>query len=108
MGGPLTLDVGERRDRGTANLALAARGFLDVHQALREAGATDANPQLTGTAEWTGQLSVPLHSGSDRVWSARADSSLAGLASALPEPLAKSPDSTLPLHIYIHGSEIAA
>ncbi|HEY2808819.1 MAG TPA: AsmA-like C-terminal region-containing protein [Steroidobacteraceae bacterium] len=106
LGGPVSLSVAERRERGASTLALAARGSLDARQALAAVAANDADPVLTGNAEWTAQLSIPAPAehGSGR-WNLRADSALVGVASGLPEPFAKPAEASVPLHLELSGAD---
>ncbi len=109
LGGPVSLGIAERRDRGTTNLAITARGQLDARQALLAVGGTDAEATLAGNADWTAQLSIPT--GSERAparWNLHAESSLVGVASRLPEPFAKSAELAVPLHIELAGGDTSA
>ncbi len=109
LGGPVSLNVAERRERGTTTLAITARGSLDARQALLAVAGDDADPRLSGSAEWTAQLSVPAPAQhAPGRWVLRADSALTGVASGLPEPFAKPADAGVPLHVELSGSESSA
>jgi uncharacterized protein YhdP len=106
LGGPVTLTLSERRADGA--LLIAARGQLAARAALAAAGVDEPAP-LTGNAEWTAQLTALARPAPDHAeWQVRADSSLAGVASTLPAPLAKAAGSALPLHLEARGSGLAA
>jgi uncharacterized protein YhdP len=109
LGGPIALSVGERRERDATAVAISGKGVLDVRAALAAASGvrTDETP-LQGNAEWSAELKLlPDTDGGHPGWRARIDSSLAGVASSLPEPLGKVPGSVLPLHIELVGTEDA-
>jgi uncharacterized protein YhdP len=105
LGGPVTLSVAERQDGASgAGLAVAARGVLNAHEALLAvSGRADPAP-LSGAAEWSAVLDMPAAADARRArWRVRADSSLVGVASALPEPLAKTQGAALALHVDARG-----
>ncbi|HXY98148.1 MAG TPA: DUF3971 domain-containing protein [Steroidobacteraceae bacterium] len=110
LGGPIALSVGERRERGAATVAISGKGVLDVRAAVAAAtGLPAAQTPLQGSAEWSADLKlVPGTNGAHPGWRVRADTGLAGVASSLPEPLAKAPGSVLPLHLELLGTEDAA
>jgi uncharacterized protein YhdP len=99
LGGPLSLSVGERQ----ALLAISGRGQLNAAEVLAAAHAPAQTP-LSGSSEWSAQLTVPLDAAGEPVrWRLHADSNLSGIASALPEPLAKAPASAVPMHLSLQG-----
>lgn len=110
LGGPIALSVGERRERGATAVAISGKGVLDARAAVAAASGLHAEESpLQGNAEWSADLKLLPGSESGRaLWRARVDSSLAGVASSLPEPLVKAPGSSLPLHIELQGTEDAA
>ena len=110
LGGPIALSVGERRERGVAAVAISGKGVLDARAAAAAAsGLRPEETPLQGNAEWSADLRLlPAAPGERALWRARVDTSLAGVASSLPEPLAKPPGSVLPLHIELLGTEDAA
>lgn len=109
LGGPVSLAVGEHREQGGASLAISARGLLDARQALLAVAGRDAEPTLEGNAEWSAQLSIPARSEhAPGHWSLRADSALVGIASRLPEPLAKPTEAAVPLHLELQGGDTRA
>jgi uncharacterized protein YhdP len=109
LGGPIALSVAERRERGATAVAISAKGTLDVREAVAAAtGFRAADTPLEGSAEWSADLRLaPGTNGARPGWRIRADSSLAGVASSLPEPLAKASGSALPLHVELLGTEDA-
>jgi uncharacterized protein YhdP len=105
LGGPVTLIVAERRDGAAgAGLSIGAHGLLDARAALLAvSGRADPAP-LSGSAEWTAALDIPAAAaGHAARWRVRADSNLTGIASALPDPLAKSQGAALALHVDASG-----
>jgi uncharacterized protein YhdP len=109
LGGPVSLAIGERRDSGATPVAISARGFLDVHQALVAASAEGADANLTGNTEWSALLTVlPQTDAQPLQWRVRADSNLLGVASDLPEPLAKAANTPLPLRVEVQGQDADA
>jgi uncharacterized protein YhdP len=108
LGGPVTLNVGERRERGAVVLAIQGRGVLDARQlALAATAGTriDLAMAPAGTAEWNGEIA--FRTGNDS-WRLKADSSLVGVVSHLPEPLMKTAGATVPLHVEAQGTAEAA
>jgi uncharacterized protein YhdP len=108
LGGPVTLSVGERRERGALVLSIQGRGVMNARHLARAATAgtvIDETLAPAGNAEWSGELaylagndSRPAH------WRVRADSSLVGVVSHLPEPLMKAATTAVPLHVEAHGT----
>ena len=112
LGGPVTLNVGERHEHGALALAIQGRGTLDARElALFATAGTviDQTRAPTGRAEWSGELAYLA--GTDArptQWRVKADSSLVGIMSHLPEPLAKTGATALPLHVEAQGTAAAA
>jgi len=106
LGGPIALSIREHRERGATAVAILGRGVLNVREAVAAAtGARADETPLQGNAEWSADLKLlPGASGEHGSWRARADTSLAGVASSLPEPFAKASASALPLHIELFGT----
>jgi len=103
LGGPVSLSAVERREAGGAALAISARGLVDAHQAILAAGAR-ADVGLAGNAEWSALLTfLPGTTATDAHWRLRADSSLVGVASELPEPFAKPEGASLPLRLEVQA-----
>jgi uncharacterized protein YhdP len=99
LGGPVTLNVAERRDAVGTALAISGRGLAKARDALLAAGASD-DAMLEGSAEWTALLTLlPGPAGSPPRWRVRADSNLIGVTSRLPEPFAKAESLSLPLRV---------
>jgi uncharacterized protein YhdP len=105
LGGPVSLGVGEHRERGAAQLAISARGLIDARRAVQAAGAEADEAQLSGNAEWSGVLTfASAAAAGDARWQLHADSNLIGVTSRLPEPFAKSAATALPLHVEVRGA----
>ena len=72
LGGPVSLGVGERRERGTTSLAVTGRGLLEVRQALLATGGDGDATALSGNAEWSALLTlVPQAEGAAALAGAR-------------------------------------
>lgn len=112
LGGPVTLNVGERRERGALVLAIQGHGVLDArHLALAATAGTviDETMAPAGNAEWSGELAYLAGNDSRPAqWRVRADSSLVGVVSHLPEPLTKAAGAAVPLHVEAQGTAEAA
>jgi uncharacterized protein YhdP len=98
LGGPVSLAIGERRERGITVLVISGRGTMGAREALQAAGGNTDDPALSGSAEWSALLTMVPEAGSARL-RLHADSSLVGIASRLPEPFAKAAGTVLPLHL---------
>lgn len=108
LGGPVTLRLDERLDHGQAAFAMQAHGSMAAQQ-LAALAAIDPRGRLAGSADWVGDLTFsPATQAQPAHWRVRADSTLMGVGSELPEPLAKAPDGSLPLHLELLGTESAA
>jgi uncharacterized protein YhdP len=107
LGGPISLNVGERRERAATALVISGRGLLNVRQALLAATGVSAEASpVQGSAEWSAELRLlPPADGQPASWQARADSSLIGLTSRLPEPFAKGAGAALALHLELGGTD---
>lgn len=90
MGSPLSVAGGTQRD-GTIHLGLKGRVTADL---LRRIGGAAWLSQITGAADWNGVVSVRK-----KTVDLLIESSLQGMASTLPAPMAKSTTETLPLRI---------
>jgi uncharacterized protein YhdP len=112
LGGPVTLNVGERREQGAVVLSIQGRGVLDArHLALAATAGTDIDETRApaGNAQWSGELDyLAANDSRPAQWHVRADSSLSGVASHLPEPLSKIAGVAVPLHVDFEGSAAAA
>ena len=118
LGGPVTLNVGQRREHGALVLAIQGHGVLDARQLALVATAgtvIDETRAPVGNAEWSGELaymaaddSRPLPAARPAQWRVRADSSLIGIVSHLPEPLAKTGGAAVPLRIEAQGTAAMA
>ena len=110
LGGPIALSVAERREHGATAVAISGKGTLDARAAVAAAtGLPAADTPIHGNADWSADLRLaPGANGARPGWRVRADSSLAGVTSSLPEPLAKPSGSALPLHVELLGTEDAA
>jgi uncharacterized protein YhdP len=112
LGGPVTLNVGERREHGTPVLSIQGHGVLDArHLALAATAGTviDQTMAPAGNADWSGELAYIAGTDSRPAqWRVRADSSLVGVVSHLPEPLMKAAAAAVPLHVEAQGTADAA
>jgi uncharacterized protein YhdP len=108
LGGPVSLSVGEHRERGASVLTILGHGELDARESVRAAGGSPADAPLAGNAEWSALLSLlPGEDPHGARWQLRADSNLVGVASHLPEPFAKAASAALPLHVELSGDRRA-
>jgi uncharacterized protein YhdP len=108
LGGPVTLRVDERREHGQASLAMQAHGSMAAQQ-LAALAAIDARGRIAGVADWSGELTFSSAAGVQPArWRVRADSTLVGVASDLPEPLDKDAAGPLPVHLELSGTDSAA
>ena len=112
LGGPVTLSVGERHEHGGSVLAIQGRGVLDARQLSLAATAgtvIDETRAPTGRSAWSGELTYVTGDDSKPAqWRVRADSSLIGVVSHLPQPLRKTPSAAVPLHLEAQGNAAAA
>lgn len=112
LGGPVTLNVSEHRDHAGIVLTIQGRGVLDARQlalAATAGMAIDETRAPTGRADWNGELTyVAASETRPAQWRVRADSSLIGITSHLPEPLGKLNQAAVPLHIEAQGTGAAA
>jgi uncharacterized protein YhdP len=103
LGGAVTLLAAEWPGAQGPLPILIGHGTAAAREVLEAAHADAAVAQLTGATEWRAQLVLLPER-----WQLRADSSLAGLASTLPEPFGKPAAAALPLHIALDGADDAA
>jgi uncharacterized protein YhdP len=103
LGGPASLTVAEHREHGTTVLTISGRGVMDARQALQVASGRADDAALSGSADWSALLTV-VPGSAPPGWQLHADSSLAGVASRLPEPFAKAAGTTLPLHVDLQAT----
>jgi uncharacterized protein YhdP len=106
LGGPASLTVAERREHGVTVLAISGRGAMGARQVVQAAGADADDTALSGSADWSALLTVVPAAEAPR-WELHADSSLAGVASRLPEPFAKAARAELPLHVDLQAGRDA-
>jgi uncharacterized protein YhdP len=105
FGGPVTLGIAARPHGRASSLSVSARGVMEARQALIAAGATEQNAAVSGAAEWSAQLQLtPQTDTGELKWTVHVDSTLAGLASTLPEPFAKAAGAALPLRLDLTGA----
>ena len=105
LGGPITLLVSERAEHGSATVSIAGHGVLDARTALSATGARIEDRLLEGNAEWNADLRlVPAAAGRAASLRVRADSSLIGLTSRLPEPFAKAAGAAFAVHAELLGT----
>ncbi len=102
LGGPVTLHVGERREKNTRVFAVQAQGTLNAQQLASLANATGT---VDGSTDWSGELAYMQTDGSQAPrWRMRADSNLLGVVSSLPEPFAKRSAVAVPVHLEVIGT----
>jgi uncharacterized protein YhdP len=105
LGGPVILHLSQARLHAVPVLTVAGHGTLDAREITL--GNLPAESQgLGGTSDWSGELSFVAGGGGQ--WRAHAEASLAGIASALPEPLAKPAGMPLPLRVAAQGTSSQA
>ena len=106
LGGPLTLRIAEQRDHGNARIRVQAHGTATAAELME---ATDSGAGLQGSTDWSGTFDylTPAQGRAPR-WRLRADSSLLGLVSTLPEPFAKRAAMAVPAQIELSGGDSAA
>jgi uncharacterized protein YhdP len=106
LGGPVTLHVGERREKSTRVLAVQAQGSLNAGQLASLANAAGT---VDGTTDWSGELAYLQSDVSQSPrWRMRADSNLLGVVSSLPEPFAKRSAAVVPVHLEVTGTNDSA
>lgn len=106
LGGPVTLRVGERREKGQPVLAIQAQGTLTAQRLATLANATGT---VEGSTDWTGELAyLQADNAQAPRWRMRADSNLLGVVSSLPEPFAKRSAAVVPVHLEVTGASDSA
>jgi uncharacterized protein YhdP len=106
LGGPVTLHVGERREKSIRVLAVQAQGSLNAAQLASLANAAGT---VDGTTDWSGELAYMQSDASQSPrWRMRADSNLLGVVSSLPEPFAKRSAAVVPAHLEVTGTNDSA
>jgi uncharacterized protein YhdP len=91
LGGPVALNVGERRERGALVLSIQGRGVMNARDLARVATAgtvIDETLAPAGTAEWTGELAY-----------------LAGNESHPAHWRVRAARAAVPLHVEAEGTE---
>lgn len=103
LGGPLMLRLSDTgREKGDA-ISIRAQGFADAATLIALTNMRDL-PEISGQASWSGEfVYTPPREDQPARWQARAESTLAGIASALPTPLGKTADASVPLDIELSG-----
>ncbi len=98
LGGPVTLRLSERKERGATAIAVQAQGLLNARQLLALSTLGDTR-EVSGEAPWSGEFSyVPTG------WQGRADANFAGVTSNLPQPLQKSNGTAMTVRIEASGA----
>ena len=106
VGGPVTLQLGERREHNSRMLAVRAEGNFD---AARLANTANLPGTAAGATRWAGDLSYALaETPPGTRWRMRLQSDLRGVMSSLPEPLSKQADTPLPSAVDVSGDEASA
>jgi uncharacterized protein YhdP len=101
LGGPVALRIAERRTRELAVIELRAEGTFEAAQLARAMGL-DGRDRLRGRAPWLGRLDVVA--GKDVSVNGYAETGLAGVISALPQPLAKTGAEPLALRFEVESA----
>lgn len=108
LGGPVSLGVGSHSEHGTTVLAISGHGAMGARHAVQAAGGNAEQVALGGSAEWSALLTIlPGSDAQQTRWQLHADSSLVGVVSRLPEPLAKSAATALPLRLDLQAAGAA-
>ena len=97
LGGPVTLHFSQTHGP-RAVLHARAEGSAEG-AALAQALAADPAHSLAGRFEWHAEFRDDLEAPAGERWRIEAESSLAGLSSALPAPLAKAAHESLGAHL---------
>jgi uncharacterized protein YhdP len=104
LGGPLTLRIGERRDRKGVSVVVQAQGYVDARKLVALSEVRNL-AEVSGETAWSGEFFyTPPSDSAPARWQGRADSTLIGVSSELSPPLAKTANSLLPLHVEIIGT----
>jgi uncharacterized protein YhdP len=104
LGGATTLHLAQR-DRGAPALRVQADGRLDARALVAATGIDTGGARVAGRTAWHGEL---LWNPAGDSWHAVADASFLGIASQLPDPLAKPDGEPAPFHIELTASGGAA
>ncbi len=106
LGGATTLHLAEHdRGHGAPALRVQAAGALDARELVSATGIDTGGAQVSGRTPWSGEL---LWDPTGDAWHAFADASFVGIASALPDPLAKPQRQPAPFHIDVSASSGSA
>ena len=130
LGGPVTLQVGERRERGQSLIAIEVAGVASAARVAELAGAgrleelarQAAGGQSTlinlgvleeaswqGSVAWSGELTTAAGAlDSLSPWRLRLESNLSGLSSKWPEPFTKRAGAPLALSMEAVGADDVA
>ena len=100
LGGATTVHLAER-DRGTPVVLAQAEGMLDAQALVAATGIDTGGVRVAGRTPWRGELVVDP---AQDAWHARLQASFVGVASTLPDPLAKPERQAAPFQIEISGS----
>jgi uncharacterized protein YhdP len=104
LGGPLTLRVSERRAGEHWGLNVQAQGTLDAGQLARAAATDLGTLEVAGRTGWRGDFTLTPGGTGPASWHAQADTTLAGITSRMPAPLAKEARLAVPLHVDLQGA----
>jgi uncharacterized protein YhdP len=105
LGGRTELHLAGRRDDQDRGFELQAQGVLTSREVLAAWGVDPRVIDLTGDTSWRGELIVAAPSDSGALsWRAHMESTLAGIRSRLPAPLAKTETLALPVRLDAEGS----
>lgn len=110
LGGTAQLRIAERRETeaDAAGISVQGQGVLGAPELLTACGLDTRAVDVAGRTAWKGELAfAPATARQPLSWRAHAETSLLGIASRLPAPLAKSELAALPLRIDADGSREA-
>jgi len=101
LGGTAELRIAER----ASGLTVQAQGVLGARELVAAAALDARTLDIEGHAAWKGELTAAAATPGHPVsWHAHAESSLQGLTSALPAPLAKADGAALPLRLDVEAA----
>ena len=108
LGGPVTVKLDERLDHGQGGSHDAGAREHSSQQLAAPCGNRPARSARRQRRLDRGPHFLPATGAQPARWRVRADSTLVGVASELPEPLEKAADGALPLHLELSGTESVA
>ena len=105
LGGTVELSAAQHIDADRPVLTVHARGVLDGARAVALAGLGLDPTRVSGSSRWWGELEfAPARDREPRAWAAHFETPLEGIASALPEPLAKRSEGASAVRVDLVGA----